>query len=218
MYKIGIEDFYHHVTMAWEKGKCNDKDDPGGATNDGVATHFITDFALSPEGAEFLKSIGIEPVFIMGYVNKKATVKTKIFSPSLLMSFTPGQCKSILVEKFWNQTGIKDIPCKLAAFATFDFSLNSGETRGIRYLQISANNKSKTTPALATDGALGPKSYKRLEEFVDPDKDYDLAMEVCKQREGFLRSLKTFSVYGRGWMNRVNALRAYIKEYPKWKI
>lgn len=208
---ISIDDFYNAVTKVWEKGRVNHPSDPGGATNDGIATHFITDFASKPAGADFLRSIGIEPKFIKGYVNKKSEQKTDIFDPDLLMSFTPEQCKAILIEAFWTRNKLDRVSCTLAACTTFDFCVNSGSSRGIKSLQGAANTFSGGT-RLSVDGKLGPLSYNRLQDFAYPEGDYALAMVVCDIRENFLRSLSTFKTFGRGWMNRVNSIRDFLTE------
>lgn len=209
---ITIYDFYDEVTRVWEKGKVNHPNDPGGATNDGVATHFITDFASKQKGADFLRSIGIEPVFVMGYANKKATQKTKIFDPNVLMSFTPEQCRDILIEAFWTWNKLDRVSCILSACTTFDFCVNSGSSRGLKSLQKAANSFSSSYAPLVEDGKLGPKSYERLEDFANPEGDFRLAMTVCDIRERFLRGLSSFSTFGKGWMNRVNSIRTFLKE------
>ena len=206
-----IYEFYKNVTMKWEKGKVNDVNDPGGATNDGVATHFITDFASTTAGVQCLHSLNIEPDFIMGYMNKQAKTKTRIFNPDLLMSFTPDQCMNILIFNFWTNNQLPNVGPKLAAYATFDFCINSGASRGKKYLQMAANDFTSSRAPLAIDGIFGPKSYERFNDFTNPQDDIALALRVCDKRLSFLRSLNTWQYYGRGWQNRVDALRSYIQ-------
>lgn len=211
-----IDDFYQNVTRKWEKGKVNHPKDPGGATNDGVATHFITDFAKKPKNAEFLRSIGIEPKFEMGYLNKQDKKKTEIFSPSLLMSFSPAQCKAILLQEFWVNSRLVNVASKLAAYATFDFCVNSGINRALRRLQDAANEKAPSEKKLDVDGILGPKSYARLEQFVCLPSDCELALLVCDKRLTYLKSLSIWGDFGRGWTNRINDAKKFLKEYPTW--
>ena len=209
---VTIEQFHAAVTAVWEKGKCNHKDDPGGATNNGVATHFITDFASKPEGLEFLRSIGIEARFIMGYVNKKSKEQTRIFDPELLMSFTPRQCDLILMQAFWVWTGLEKLPTRLSACATYDYCVNSGTYRGKSYLQKAVNCfVTEGVPLLACDGVFGPKTFARLKDFASPEWDLKLALKVCELRKDFLRGLPTFGTFGGGWFNRINSLEAYLK-------
>lgn len=217
MLTMTIDDFYENVTRRWEKGKVNHPNDPGGATNDGVATHFITDFASKPKNVEFLKSIGVEPKFEWGYLNKSSKVKTKIFSPALLMSLSPGQCKQILVQEFWHNSRLVNVDSKLAAFATFDFCVNSGINRGLKYLQRSANKMKPDLVQLDVDGILGPKSYARFARFAEHmGEDLELALEVCDQRLTFLKTLTTYGSFGNGWTNRINDAKNFLKGYPKW--
>lgn len=211
-----IDDFYENVTRRWEKGKVNHPNDPGGATNDGVATHFITDFARKQKNADFLRSIGVEPKFVKGYLNKNSKEKTDIFSPDVLMSLSPGQCKAILLQEFWVNSRLVNVTCKLGAYATFDFCLNSGVNRGLRYLQMAANEKSPGQTKLDVDGILGPKSYARFDEFVCLPGDLELALLVCNKRLDFLKGLSTYKTFGKGWTNRINDAMKFLKGYPKW--
>lgn len=209
---VTIDQFYAKVTKVWEKGKVNDPEDAGGATNDGVATHFITDFANNPRGADFLRSIGIEPRFIMGFLNAKAKEKTRIFDPNLLMTFSPDQCRLILIEAFWNWNNLGNLPCPISACTAYDFCVNSGSARGLRSLQTAANALIQDQIPLVEDGILGPKSYERLGAFANFQGDYTLATVILDIRERFLRGLSNFPRFGNGWINRVNAIRVFLKE------
>lgn len=209
---VTIEQFHAAITAVWEKGKDNHPADPGGATNNGVATHFITDFASRPAGLEFLRSIGIEAKFIMGCVNKQTTEKTRIFDPEVLMSFTPRQCDLILMQAFWVWGGLEAWPTRLAACAAYDFCVNSGEVRGKKYMQRAMNHfETEGVEPLNDDGAIGPRSLARMQDFASPEWDLKLALQLCDMRLGFLRSLSTFSTFGRGWTNRVNDLTSFLK-------
>ena len=209
---VTIEQFHAAVTAVWEKGKDNHPADPGGATNNGVATHFITDFASRPEGLEFLRSIGIEANFIIAYANGQATEKTRIFDPAVLMSFTPRQCDLILMQAFWVWNGLEEWPVRLTACAAYDFCVNSGAVRGKRYMQRAMNHYETTgVQPLSEDGNIGPRSLARMRDFASPEWDLKLGLKLCDLRLGFLRGLSTFSTFGSGWTNRVNALATFLK-------
>lgn len=77
-----------------------------------------------------------------------------------------------------------------------DGGVNSGPAQSIKWLQRALG--------LAADGVLGDRT---LEAVVNhPDHDA-LITNVCEQRMRFLRALKTFYHFGKGWTSRVNQLR-----------
>jgi lysozyme family protein len=80
--------------------------------------------------------------------------------------------------------------------AVFDFAVNSGPDRAIRALQSALN--------VVVDGQVGPLTLGAASK-ADAKA---LINALCDRRLGFLRGLKTFSTFGRGWTSRVAAVRA----------
>lgn len=79
----------------------------------------------------------------------------------------------------------------------FDFGVNSGPSRAIKYAQRIIGT--------AADGVLGPLTLKAI-------NDMDAATfvnKLCDARMSFLRSLGTWRTFGRGWTARVTDLRRY---------
>ncbi len=78
----------------------------------------------------------------------------------------------------------------------YDYGVNSGVSRAVKELQ--------RTVGVAVDGILGIGTLDALH-----GRDVTLVInELCDRRLRFLRSLKTFKTFGRGWTDRVNACRA----------
>ena len=79
----------------------------------------------------------------------------------------------------------------------FDFGVNSGSSRAIRYAQ--------TVVDVHVDGVLGPETQQAINAY----NSKDFINELCDARLRFLRGLRIWSNFGRGWSARVKDLRAY---------
>lgn len=77
-------------------------------------------------------------------------------------------------------------------YVMMDGAVNSGPTQAIKWLQRALG--------VTADGQIGQATLRALENVFDHDK---LIADILKRREAFLRALKTFSTFGKGWMNRV---------------
>lgn len=95
---------------------------------------------------------------------------------------------------YWNPVRGDQLPPGLD-LAVFDYAVNSGPDRAIRALQ--------TVLGVAADGQVGPLTLEAAGTSGAPE-----IIALCDRRLGFLRSLGTFPVFGRGWTRRVEAIRA----------
>lgn len=91
---------------------------------------------------------------------------------------------------YWNKIRGDQLPDGVD-FAVFDYAVNSGVSRAARQLQACAG--------LAQDGLIGPKTL----EAVQSKKAVDLCKCICDNRLAFLKSLKTWPTFGKGWSRRV---------------
>jgi len=78
-----------------------------------------------------------------------------------------------------------------------DFGINSGSSRSIKYAQA--------VVGAHVDGILGPVTLAAINAH-DP---HDFINRHCDVRLGFLRNLRIWSTFGRGWAARVKDLRSY---------
>jgi lysozyme family protein len=79
----------------------------------------------------------------------------------------------------------------------FDFGVNSGSSRAIKYAQ--------TVVGAHCDGLLGPATL----EAINGHDPRDFIVRLCNVRLRFLRGLGIWSRFGRGWAARVADLRSY---------
>lgn len=77
-----------------------------------------------------------------------------------------------------------------------DGAINSGPSQSVKWLQRALG--------LAADGRLGNNTLEATLAYPDHDM---LVMKILQMREAFLRALKTFWHFGKGWMSRVNQLK-----------
>jgi len=79
----------------------------------------------------------------------------------------------------------------------FDFGVNSGPSRAVKYSQMIVGT--------AADGILGPITLGAINS-MDPASFIN---KLCDARLAFLRRLGTWGTFGRGWSARVRDLRQY---------
>lgn len=81
--------------------------------------------------------------------------------------------------------------------ATFDPSVNSGPSRAVKFLQKAVG--------AAVDGRMGPKTMDRVFK-SDP---ISTVSKICAVRMGFLRGLRVWGSFGKGWSRRVAEVEAF---------
>lgn len=77
-----------------------------------------------------------------------------------------------------------------------DGAINSGPSQSVKWVQRALG--------LGVDGVLGSVTLQAIIDYPDHD---DLIAKVIANREAFLRSLKTFWHFGKGWISRTTQLR-----------
>lgn len=95
---------------------------------------------------------------------------------------------------YWNKVSGDDLPDGLDLVA-FDAAVNSGVSRGAKWLQESVG--------AVPDGKVGPKTIAAARA-ADPEEAVRLA---TAKRLAFLQGLRTWDHFGRGWTRRVDAVR-----------
>lgn len=88
-------------------------------------------------------------------------------------------------------------------YAVFDYGINSGVSRGIKVLQRVVGVKD--------DGVMGPATLAA----VNKKSPFDTVNRIYDERLRFLKSLRTWSIFGKGWGRRVATGRAAALEMIK---
>lgn len=110
-------------------------------------------------------------------------------------TLTHGEAGLIYRAQYWTACRADDLPAGID-LAVFDYAVNSGPDRAIRALQAELG--------VAVDGRVGPLTVGAAQGA----NARSVIEAVCDRRLGFLKALKTFPTFGRGWTSRVAAVRA----------
>lgn len=141
----------HTVTKAWEGGWSNHSRDPGGKTMYGVTEARWHEY-------QDMRGVSRTPV----------------------RNITMEQAIEFYRTEFWEKCGAPNLHSGVD-LATYDASVNSGVSRGRKWLLAS----------------------------LSPADDHVATVKaICAKRLGFVQSLKIWSTFGRGWANRIADVQA----------
>lgn len=184
----------HAFTAKWEGGESDDAADRGGFTKFGVSTAFLTDIASTQAGRDVLERMGIIlPV-----------------TRNTIRSLTEAQAASLFRWQMWNPLNLDQIPLR-PAIVIYDAAVNSGPRQSVKFAQRGYNSCVAYGQPLDIDGILGPATRKSMQQ-ANTDK---ILMAMLDQREKFyndlVRAKPSQEVFLRGWLNRVDDLRRYVR-------
>jgi lysozyme family protein len=153
------------LVLAHEGGYVNHPADPGGATNKGVTQ--ATYNAYRRAKGEAVRDV---------------------------RQITDAELSDIYKSRYWNAVRGDELPTGVV-HAMYDFGVNSGPSRSIKFVQALVG--------VDDDGVLGPKTLAAIKAM--PARD--LINRLCDARLAFLRGLSTWPTFGRGWTTRVERVR-----------
>jgi lysozyme family protein len=115
-----------------------------------------------------------------------------------MKALTPDDVAPLYKRKYWDACRADELVSGLD-YAVFDCAVNSGVGRSIKLLQgcVGVN----------PDGGFGSVTMAAVSQFKG-ESAKTIIIEFCDDRLNFLKSLKTFPVFGKGWENRVNSVKA----------
>lgn len=120
--------------------------------------------------------------------------KGRAVTKAELRAISDQEVAAIYKRNYWDKVRGDDLPAGLDLVA-FDAAVNSGPARGARWLQ--------TALGVAADGKVGPKTVAAAME-ADTATAINRALDV---RLSFLKGLKTWPTFGKGWGRRVSDVR-----------
>lgn len=120
-----------------------------------------------------------------------ASFRGKPVNKADVKALTMKEAGRIYRLRYWNKVSGDDLPQGLDLVA-FDPAVNSGPSRGAKWLQ--------TALGVATDGKIGKQT---LAAAINAPDAVVVVQRACAARMGFLRKLRTWSTFGRGWARRV---------------
>jgi lysozyme family protein len=108
-------------------------------------------------------------------------------------NITSAEVSQIYREQYWNAVRGDELPAGVD-YAVFDYAVNSGAKRSKEELQ--------RVLGVGVDGQLGGVSMQALHEACMVDEEA-VIKKLCDRRMRFVRSLKTFKTFGKGWTRRI---------------
>lgn len=138
-----------------------------------------------------------------GYVNHKADpggetnfgISKRSYPQEDIRGLTVARAKELYRRDFWAKIRGDELPAGID-LATLDPAINSGVSRGVKWMQ--------TALSVPADGQMGPQTIKAARG-ANP---VEAIQRACAARMGFLRGLKTWGTFGKGWSRRVAAIEA----------
>jgi len=112
---------------------------------------------------------------------------------------TRAEIQDIYKRQYWDMVNGDELPAGLD-YAVFDYGVNSGPNRAAKDLQRLL--KAQIDPALGVDGQIGEATLRAARRAADLD-EVKLIADYCNRRMRFLRGLRTYGTFGRGWKRRV---------------
>ena len=113
-----------------------------------------------------------------------------------MRELTPEMVAPLYEEKYWQRVKGDELPSGID-YCVFDASVNSGVGRASKWLQECVG--------VQPDGVIGPMTL-RVAQAMSPA---DLVNMYCDKRLAFLKELKTWDVFGKGWERRVEEVRSH---------
>lgn len=140
-------------------------------------------FVNHPRDPGGMTNLGVTKSAIEDYLGREV-------DEQFMRSLTPATVRSFYKARYWDKMRCDDLPSGVD-YAVFDFAVNSGVGRAAKFLQRVAG--------VEDDGIIGRRSVEAICA-IDPEQ---MVVSLCDMRLMFLKSLSTFSTFGRGWERRI---------------
>jgi len=164
----------------------------------GVILHHEGGYVNHPLDPGGITNLGVTKKTYEAYVKRTVTKDE-------MKALTPATVAPLYKTMYWDALKCDDI-AKIApglALCVFDFGVNAGVGRASEYLQ--------NLVGVTADRKIGPNTLKAVRKFVDT-RGHDGACEAYQNaRRTYYRSLRTFRVFGRGWLRRVDSVEVTAK-------
>ena len=123
-------------------------------------------------------------------------ISKKAYPDVDIENLTLDRAKEIYKKDYWDKCKCDYLPDCLSV-AVFDFAVNSGVKRAIKYLQLSLG--------VTADGIIGNQTLGACNRL--PTKN--ILEDYLNKRLQYLMSLKDFKYFGNGWGKRVERVRSF---------
>lgn len=115
-----------------------------------------------------------------------------------LKAITNAEAIEIYRFQYWSPIKGDDLPAGID-YAVLDCAINSGPSKAAKLLQA--------VVGAGVDGMIGSKTIALTKAAAETD-EIDVISRFSDKRLAFMRSLSTWSTFGKGWTTRVNEVKA----------
>lgn len=119
-----------------------------------------------------------------------------------MRALKPADVKPLYKKLYWDKMRCGELPLGLDLLV-FDFGVNAGPSRSIKYLQRMVG--------VADDGIIGPATMLAVDTFIKQSgKQIGKEQAVIKfseMRISYYKKLPTFATFGKGWLRRVDEVQ-----------
>ena len=147
-----------------------------------------------------------------GYVNHpsdpggetKYGISKRAYPDVNIADLTEEDAEEIYFNDYWSRIKGEELPAGVAC-VVMDYAVNSGISRASKALQ--------SVCGIANgDGIIGPASLNAVWTTVKNTSEEDVINAVTTQRQEFIRALKIYDTFGKGWERRIDETRAKAME------
>lgn len=116
------------------------------------------------------------------------------------------EVENIYFQNYWKLAKCDQMPSGVG-YVVFDGAVNSGVQQSVKWLQRALN--------VNADGQIGMITLNALAAYPDHDALVDL---ICDRRLSFLKALKTWNTFKKGWLRRVEEVRSIGKAWATGRL
>lgn len=116
-----------------------------------------------------------------------------------MRALTPEIVAPLYRKHYWDTVKADELPGGLA-LTVFDFGVNAGPGRAIKFLQQLAG--------VMVDGVIGPMTIAAVRKYVAAHGEAAAIRNYSDLRRQFYRTRSTFATFGKGWLRRVKEVEA----------
>lgn len=111
-----------------------------------------------------------------------------------IKNLTIADVEPIYFNKYWERMRCGEMPIGVDLMV-FDFGVNAGPMRSIRFLQEVVHAHQ--------DGIIGTETLGLVNEFHNP---VIIVTNLSQKRKSYYKSLRTYATFGRGWDRRTEGV------------
>ena len=141
-------------------------------------------FVNHPSDPGGMTNLGVTKRVWEEYTGHDADEKT-------MRGLTPEKVAPLYEQKYWRPCYCEVLPRGLD-FVVFSMGVNAGPGRSVKLLQSAIG--------CVPDGVIGPKTR----ELISSSNGPDIIVKFSEARRHYYESLKTFPIFGKGWLARVD--------------